>query len=145
MAKRMSWLWKLALAVVLVALVAFAAFLFVRSRAPSPSAEAFCSRMALAQDLDTSFARLDVEAIERQVASLKAAAEVAPKEIAAQVEEVLTLTEVVAEAVADNPAEPAAAVSQALRDRRDQLPEVARSGQVVEDYTVATCGIELGA
>ncbi len=145
MAKRRSWWWKLALALVAVALIAAGVVVFVRSRGPSPSLEEFCSRMALAQELDTSFARLDVDEIERQVGSLRAASRVAPAEIAPQVREVLALTEVVAAAVANNPAEPAAAVSQALRDRREQLPAVAEAGQAVESYTAANCGIQLGS
>lgn len=145
MARLRTWGWKVGLAVALIVVVAVGTTLFIRSRAPSPSPEAFCSQLAEAEGLETSFARLDVQAIERQVASLRAASQVAPDQVATQVRTVLALTVVVADAVAENPSDPASAVTQVLRDRRDQLPGVAAAGQVVEDYAASTCGIQLGS
>jgi hypothetical protein len=131
-------------AIVGVALIgAITVFAMTRERSPQPSVEAFCREMGAAQDLDESLAGFDPDLVDPDVTALRRAAGVAPPEIAAHVDAVLTLAAELEITLASARTDQAGALQATLRDRTAELAAVGEAGRAVEDYTRVNCGLEL--
>jgi hypothetical protein len=114
-------------------------------RSPEPSVEAYCREIASAQGLDESLASLDPDQLAPDVSALRRAARVAPAEVAAQVDTLLQLTSTLQSTIEVARTDQAEALEQTLRAQADQLANVTAAGRAVEDYTRATCGLELNS
>jgi hypothetical protein len=130
---------------VVAALAAIGAVIAACERQPEPSVDAYCREIASAHGLDESLASFDAAALEPQVAALKRASEVAPLEIAPQVNTLVDLTTALQSTIATARTEQAAALEQTLRDKAAELAAVTEAGKAVEAYTRANCGIELNS
>jgi hypothetical protein len=133
------------LIVAVAALVAIGGIVAAHERTAPPSVAAYCRDIGAAQDLDQSLAAFDPDALAPQIAALKKAAQVAPAEIAPQVDTLLQLTQALQATLQTSPTDQAAAVQQTLRDHQSELQGVTDAGQAVEAYTRDNCGIDLNA
>ncbi len=119
------------------------AFFFVQSRGETASIPVFCERLALAQDLDSSFASLDPTTLGPQTGALQRALRVAPAEIKPQLTTLTIFVEQLSEAVRTAPTNKRDALTQALADRQDEIDGISVAGRAVQDWSLANCGIAL--
>ena len=119
------------------------AFIYVQTRAETASVPVFCERLALAQDLDKSFASLDPTTLGPQTGALQRALRVAPAEIKPQLARLTLFVEQLSDAVRAAPTNKRAALTQALADRQGEIDEISAAGRAVQDWSWANCGIAL--
>jgi len=131
------------LVLVVMALAAIGALVAAWQRPAEPSVDAYCREIASAEGLDDSLASLDPDVLAPDVAALRRATNVAPIEIAPQIDTVLTLTTAFEKTIETARTDQAEAIEQTLRARSGELAAATAAGKAVEDYTRANCGIEL--
>lgn len=133
-----------ALGLVLALVAALGAGIWLlRGRSETRSPEKLCARLAPLTTLSSAFVTLDPTTLGPQVSELQRAADVAPKEIRADLDVLATFVEEVADAVRAAPVDKKAALTAALADRQDRIDAVTAAGRSVDEWSTNNCGAPL--
>ena len=133
----------LLLTVLLAAAIIGGVVWFLTNRPQTRSAARLCEELTSVASLSQSIATLDPTTLGPQVADLQRATKVAPSDIQAQLTELATFVEEIADAVRASPTEKKEALTSALAERQSQVDAVSAAGQAVEAWSVANCGTPL--
>jgi hypothetical protein len=111
--------------------------------APQRSVAGFCDAAAELEDVESLVASLDHADVAAAAEAFDHLADVAPDEVRADAEVLRDAIASLADAMEVAPADPEAAVEEALRDPVLSQAAVEVAGEAVEGYAAANCGIDL--